>query len=164
MVNFTNLSTGNYDTCSWAFGDGGMSSACVAPSHIYTLTGVYTVSLTVDGLLGADTLTRTNYITVNAPGQPPLADFTAAPTSGVAPLTVNFTNLSTGDYDTCSWAFGDGGTSNACVAPSHIYASTGVYTVSLAVTGTHGVDTMTKPACIHALAQHLVYLPLLLRN
>ena len=42
---------------------------------------------------------------------PPVADFSASPTSGLPPLTVEFTNLSTGDFDTCSWLFGDGGTS-----------------------------------------------------
>ncbi|NIQ09984.1 MAG: PKD domain-containing protein, partial [Gammaproteobacteria bacterium] len=43
--------------------------------------------------------------------QPPTADFAASPTSGTAPLTVNFTDLSSGSPTSWSWDFGDGGTS-----------------------------------------------------
>ena len=144
-VDFTNQSTGDYDTCAWDFGDGGTSSDCSNPSHGYTLIGVYTVTLTVSGLGGTDTLIRTNYITVYEPAQ---ADFSASPTSGVAPLTVAFTNQSTGDYDTCSWDFGDGGTSSDCSDPSHDYTSSGVYAVSLTVSGPGGSDTETKAGYI----------------
>src|SRR5262245_25548342 len=42
----------------------------------------------------------------------PVANFAANPTSGAAPLTVAFTNQSTGTINTFAWNFGDGGTSN----------------------------------------------------
>lgn len=61
-VVFTNTSTGDYDTSLWEFGDG-MTSTMEHPIHIYS-TGVYTVSLTVDGPGGSDTETRERYITV----------------------------------------------------------------------------------------------------
>ena len=38
----------------------------------------------------------------------PVADFTATPTSGLAPLKVVFTNTSAGTYTSCLWEFGDG--------------------------------------------------------
>lgn len=80
-------------------------------------------------------------------GTPPpgtiAANFTASPTSGNAPLTVQFTDESTGDIDTWSWDFGDGGTSTA-QNPKHTYENPGTYTVSLTVTGTAGSDTETK--------------------
>jgi PKD repeat protein len=37
------------------------------PTHVYTTAGVYTVTLTVGGPGGTDTLTRANYITVSEP-------------------------------------------------------------------------------------------------
>jgi PKD repeat protein len=77
-------------------------------------------------------------------GQPPPpppydANFTADPTSGTEPLTVQFTDESTGSITSWSWDFGDGGTSTEQNA-SHIYYSPGVFTVSLTVTGPGGSD------------------------
>jgi PKD repeat protein len=139
VVDFTNLSTGDYDTCSWNFGDGGTSSVCFPPTYTYNTFGTYTVSLTVSGNGGEDTETKTDYITSCV-----YADFSGTPTSEIAPLDVYFTNLSYGDYDTCSWVFGDGGTSSECEPPTYTYHTPGVYTVSLTVSGAGGEDTETK--------------------
>jgi PKD repeat protein len=74
----------------------------------------------------------------------PTAAFTATPTQGQAPLTVNFTDQSTGGTITnWAWDFGDGGTSNV-QNPSHIYTHAGTYQVTLTVSGPCGVDTETK--------------------
>jgi len=64
-VTFTNQSTLAEAITSylWDFGDG-TTSPITNPVHIYTAAGVYTVSLTASGPGGSDTLTRTNYITV----------------------------------------------------------------------------------------------------
>jgi PKD repeat protein len=142
-VQFTNLSTGDYDTLTWDFGDGG-SSVEASPSHVYTAAGTYTVSLTVTGDGGTDVETKTAYITVYTAVN---ADFSADVTSGIAPLTVQFTDLSTGDYDTLAWDFGDGG-SSVEASPSHVYTAAGTYTVSLTVTGDGGTDVETKTAYI----------------
>ena len=65
--------------------------------------------------------------------------FTAAPTSGTAPLNVQFTNTSTGTAPlTYAWDFGDrgvGGQHVDATNPSHTYTSAGTYTVKLTVTG-----------------------------
>ncbi len=63
MVNFSNTSTGSITSYAWTFGDGG-TSTLVAPSHSYAAAGIYTVSLTVTGPGGSNTLTRSNYVTV----------------------------------------------------------------------------------------------------
>jgi PKD repeat protein len=144
-VDFTNSSTGDYDTCSWDFGDGGTSSECAPPTYTYSTPGMYTVSLTVSGNGGEDTETKTDHITVYEAAQ---AAFSASPTTGIAPLDVDFTNTSTGDYDTCSWDFGDSGTSSECAPPTYTYSTPGVYTVSLTVTGNGGEDTETKTGYI----------------
>lgn len=142
-VDFADL-TGNSPTSwSWTFGDGG-SSTDQNPSHTYTGAGTYTVSLTAANSQGQDTLTRTDYIDVTggAP-QPPVADFSGNPTSGDAPLTVNFTDLSANTPTSWDWTFGDGGSSTA-QNPSHEYANAGDYTVSLTATNAQGSDSETK--------------------
>ncbi|MEW6073618.1 MAG: PKD domain-containing protein, partial [Planctomycetota bacterium] len=74
--------------------------------------------------------------------------FTAAPLIGEAPLTVSFTDASTGvDLDSWSWDFGDGGTS-AQQNPIHVYTSPGTYTVRLEVDGLSGYDQITRPNLI----------------
>jgi hypothetical protein len=63
-----------------------------------------------------------------------IADFSATPTYGVPPVTVQFTDESAGTPTGWTWDFGDGNTSNER-NPEHTYTSTGNYTVSLTVTG-----------------------------
>ena len=73
----------------------------------------------------------------------PDAEFTADPRSGPAPLTVSFTDLSTGDPTSWSWDFGDTRTSTTR-NPTHVYDSEGQYTVSLTVRNADGEDTEVK--------------------
>jgi PKD repeat protein len=61
------------------------------------------------------------------------AKFTSTPVSGQVPLTVQFTDTSTGSPVAWAWTFGDGGTSTE-QNPSHSYNAEGSYTVSLTVT------------------------------
>jgi len=140
-VQFMDISTGNITSWSWDFGDGGTSTQR-DPSHEYQDAGSYTVSLTATGPGGSDTETKTNYIAVTAP-LPPTAAFSGSPTSGEAPLAVQFTDNSTGSISGWSWTFGDGGGSTE-QNPSHEYQNVGSYTVSLTVTGLGGSDTETK--------------------
>jgi PKD repeat protein len=79
----------------------------------------------------------------------PVADFSGNPTSGSVPLTVAFTDLSTGSPTSWSWTFGDGGSSTA-QHPSHEYTAANAYTVSLTVQNAQGQDTETKPNYITA--------------
>ena len=130
---------------SWSFGDGGTSTA-TNPSHTYSAPGAYDVSLTVTTTVGSDGETKPSYINVSAPPVGPTAAFTGAPTSGIAPLTVNFTDMSTpGTSPILShlWNFGDGGTSTA-TNPSHTYNAAGSYTVTLGVATAVGTDSDTK--------------------
>lgn len=77
----------------------------------------------------------------------PTAAFSAAPTSGIAPLTVQFTDTSTYDPTSWHWDFGDGRTSIA-QSPRHTYSTAGTYTVALTVTNAWGSDTETKTGYI----------------
>ena len=73
----------------------------------------------------------------------PTADFAGVPVSGRSPLTVEFTDLSSGVPTAWLWDFGDGGTSGA-QNPSYVYAVPGSYTVSLAVTNALGSDVRVR--------------------
>lgn len=65
------------------------------------------------------------------PGTAPVAAFTGAPTSGIAPLTVQFTDQTDG-AESWTWSFGDGKTSTL-QNPTHTYTVPGTYPVSLNV-------------------------------
>ncbi|WP_301664451.1 PKD domain-containing protein [Methanoculleus frigidifontis] len=145
-VQFTDESTGDPTSWTWDFGDGGTSTD-QNPSHTYSAPGTYTVSLTATNADGSDTETKTDYITVNEVLAPPVAAFSATPTSGTAPLTVQFTDESTGVIDTCRWDFGDGGTSTD-QNPQHTYGAAGTYTVALTVANGAGSCTEEKVGCI----------------
>jgi PKD repeat protein len=82
-----------------------------------------------------------------------VADFVGVPVTGFAPLTVAFTDLTTGGTPTqWAWDFGDGAT-DTVQNPTHIYTVPGLYTVSLTVTTATGqTDTETKIEYIEVLA------------
>jgi PKD repeat protein len=100
--------------------------------------GVNTIETNLFGVLGL----KTQAVAPPAP----VANFNSAPNSGTAPLLVSFTDTSTGNISSRLWSFGDGATSTA-TNPTHSYAA-GTYSVSLAVTGPDGSDTLTKPNLI----------------
>jgi len=151
-VSFSDLSTNSPTSWLWDFGDGGASTE-QHPSHQYTTAGTYTVSLTVGNDGGSDAVTKADYVTVAM-----VAGFTAAPPTGMAPLTVSFADTSAGNPTSWSWAFGDGASASA-QNPSHQYAHGGQYTVSLTATNLGGSDTMTKSNYIAATYHFLGFLP-----
>jgi PKD repeat protein len=97
--------------------------------------------MTTDGMAFDD-------ISVISYDVPPVADFSGTPTSGTAPLTVDFTDESLYNPTSWSWDFGDGGTSTE-QNPSYVYEDPGTYTVSLTATNAYGSDTEIKTAYIN---------------
>jgi len=83
----------------------------------------------------------------------PLASFTAAPISGVAPLTVHFDAGPSSDPDgdslTYTWTFGDGAAGVGRTL-SHVYAVDGEYTVQLIVTDRWGMDSTASQTILVA--------------
>jgi PKD repeat protein len=134
-VNLTGSATGGTSPYSyrWTFGDGG-SSTSQNPSHTYSSAGSYTATLTVTDSQSA-TNSKSLTITVTSAHAQLVATASASPTSGQAPLTVNFTGSATGSAPRCSysWNFGDGGTSST-QNPSYTYSAVGTYTATLTVT------------------------------
>ncbi|WP_304020552.1 PKD domain-containing protein [Methanospirillum hungatei] len=146
-VQFTDTSTTEWSVWTWDFGDGG-SSVIKNPSHVYETPGTYTVKMTVGSMSGTYTVTKDNYITVTQSGGI-VADFTATPTTGTAPLTVQFTDTSTGSPTMWAWDFGDGTTEGMLANPSHTYQNAGTYTVKLtASSATGGSSTKIKEGYI----------------
>jgi PKD repeat protein len=138
-VVFTDTSTGTASGWIWEFGDGSRSFL-QNPTHKYSKAGTYTVNLTVKNAAGSNTITKTEYIKVMAK---PVAEFSATPTLGKTPLTVAFTDASTGSPTKWKWSFGDG-TSSTIQNPKHKYSKTGSYTVTLTSTNAAGISTTTK--------------------
>ncbi|MFQ3647212.1 MAG: PKD domain-containing protein [Anaerolinea sp.] len=138
-VRFTNQSQGQITSFLWFFGDGSTSTQ-QNPVHTYTRAGIYTITLQVTGPGGTSNVSR--QITVTGIN-PPVASFTADRVSGPAPLTVQFTNRSTGNITAYNWDFGDGSTSTL-ISPSHTFATVGTYNVILQVTGQGGVSTVVR--------------------
>ncbi|MDD4248615.1 MAG: PKD domain-containing protein, partial [Methanosarcina sp.] len=144
-VQFTDLSV-NAEEWNWDFGDGAVSPE-QNPAHTYSTAGNYTVSLTAANKNGTDS--KINTIKVLEPPVLPVADFTSNVTSGNAPLTVQFTDLSK-NAEEWNWDFGDG-TSSPEQKPAHTYSAAGNYTVSLTATNANGTDS--KLAVITVLEQ-----------
>jgi parallel beta-helix repeat protein len=137
-VSFMDTSTGNPMRWKYDFGDG-TSSTARNPAHVYRVPGTYDVSLTVFAIDGSrlisNTTVKVDLVTVEGTPVPGLeANFTAEPLSGTAPLSVAFTDTSTGDPQFWKYDFGDGFSSSS-PNPEHTYRWPGTFTVKLTVTG-----------------------------
>ncbi|WP_011306969.1 PKD domain-containing protein [Methanosarcina barkeri] len=147
-VAFTDTSTGSPTSWFWKFGDGS-KSFLQNPIHKYSKAGIYTVNLTVKNAKGKNTVTKTQYIKVITK---PVANFNSSVTSGKTPLTVKFTDTSTGTPAKWRWDFGDGSKS-FLQNPVHKYSKAGTYTVNLTVKNTKGSNTVTKTEYIKVITK-----------
>jgi len=135
-VTFTNTST-DASSFVWDFGDGSQETI-ENPTHVYTSSGSYTVSLEVTSENGKKNSTATNTLLVIDAG-----DFSYAPMPTYIDTDITFTDLSANSPVSWLWTFGDGGSSTQ-QNPVHSFASTGTYAVTLEATGAAGVATVTK--------------------
>ncbi|HPQ75772.1 MAG TPA: PKD domain-containing protein [Methanoregulaceae archaeon] len=140
-VQFTDKTTGTPTSWAWSFGDGSTSTD-QNPVHVYTVKGTYSVQLTATNNEGVSTKTKPGYIRV---GQGLAADFEYEPSNpdNIAPLTVAFTDMSTGNPLRWTWRFGDGYVSTDR-NPIHTFQNPGSYDVTLTVTGMEGSVSATK--------------------
>ena len=146
-VTFRDYSTGTTPlTYAWEFGDGATSTE-QNPKHVYIRKDVYTVKLTVTNFYGTSTETKVNYIAI---GLAPNAGFTGEPTSGNAPLSVAFTDHSSGYPTTWNWNFGDG-QGSAVQSPIHTYWAGGDYSVTLTASNEYGATTASKNYYVHVM-------------
>ena len=134
-IQFTDLSTTppgiTILSWEWNFGDGG-TSTLQNPSHTYTSTGFYTVSLKITSSTGCNsTAVIGNYIRIVSGIT---TNFTfLAPSTCTAPFVVSFQDQSSGPGTlTYTWNLGNGNTSNL-PNPTTTYPAAGNYTVQLNV-------------------------------
>lgn len=136
-LTFTNTSSTGY-TYRWNFGTGGgFQTFPFGPvTHSFPNPGTYTVQLValVPGAGASCTDTTKIPITI-LPS--PVSSFSMAPVIGCNTLSnVTFTNNSVSAVS-YTWSFGNGNTSNLQIPPPQNYTNTGVFTVTLAITGTN---------------------------
>jgi PKD repeat protein len=135
---------------SWNFGDGATGSGRVT-SHTYTADGTFPIRLTVTDNEGK-TGSTTKSITIVRYNDPPIAEFSFSPTTGIFPLQVTFDASASWDPDGSivqySWDFGDGSTGSGKVVP-HTY-NWGTFSVRLTVRDNNNA-TATKIRVIEVL-------------
>jgi PKD repeat protein len=141
VVSFTDNST---DAISWQWNfNGGASSASTQnPNRTFSEIGTYDVRLVVTDINGClDTVINPALITTTGA----VVNFEVDTTYGCDNLTVEFSDLTTpvGTIVSWAWNFGDGGTGTA-QNPSHVYAGSGGYDVTLTTTDNAGcINTLT---------------------
>ncbi len=146
-VLFTDTSTNTPTAWNWSFGDGTANSTIKNPTHTYSAAGNYTVALTVSNSAGSNATTKASYIKVTANTPPnvakPVVSFWASRTSGTAPITLGFTDASTGSPTSWKWSFGDG-TYSTLKNPRHTYSKAGTYSITLTASNAAGSGTKTR--------------------
>jgi PGF-pre-PGF domain-containing protein len=135
----------SYNATSWYWiFDGINTSTSQNPLFEYAVPGIFSVNHSSSNAYDTFWTNKSNYITANPPGATvPVADFTGSPVSGTAPLTVLFTDQSTGSPTSWNWSFGDGNYSSFR-SPAHTYTSAGAFTVSLNATNAAGSNISTR--------------------
>lgn len=128
-LNFTSFSYSLTKPASnyvWNFGDGG-SSTLSNPSHTYTQTGRYLVTLLTSDSTCSDSMTDWVYVYCLTPCDSFYANISISADTSTKSSAVLY-NRSIGTIHSHSWDFGDGITSNLA-APKHTYTSSGTYTI-----------------------------------
>jgi len=124
----------------WKFGDL-LSSTEENPSHQYTGSGNYDVSLIVINEIGNEyRVSKPGLITVLDPRV--VADFQCNPVTHIN-VPEEFKDFSTGNITSYSWWFGDG-TMSSEQSPIHTFTTAGTYAVVLTVRGPIGTDTIQR--------------------
>lgn len=136
VVEFQNTSDLG-DTYEWEFGDG-MTSTDENPTHTYTETGLYNVTLLVTDSNGCAAPNLINYqVDYTWDASNMAASFTSVEDNQCDFLDAEFTNTSI-QGDTFEWDFGDGTPTSNLENPSHTYTSPGSYLVTLTVSDSQG--------------------------
>jgi len=148
-VYFNDTSTNSPTSWFWTFGDGGTSTE-QNPVHTYTGSNLYPVSLNATNANGSDIETKTAYVVTGTPSSP-VADFSANITSGMAPLPVKFTDLSTNIPTSWQWAYKNA-TGNWTIFattqnPEYTFPA-GTYDINLTATNSGGSDDEIKTGFI----------------
>ncbi len=145
LTDASNPNGGTINGWSWTFGDGG-TSAIQNPTHVYAISGTYTVTLSVTTVNGCKSpVPDTIIVTIAAA---PIADFTLPGNTclpGASPIFVNTTTISdgTGNQITYVWSFGTD--TSYAKDPTFVFPGTGPYDIKLTATSNQGcTDSKTQ--------------------
>jgi subtilisin family serine protease len=154
-VEFTNTTTGSEPIdYLWDFGDG-ITSMLTSPSHLYEMTGTFTVTLTASNFFGDASLSQA--VEVLAPILPTAEFESNSPV--LLGETAVFTNTSTGSGAlSFEWDFGDDVTSTL-ESPTHVFATAGTFQVTLTVTSPFGSDDVMHPFVVRE-DVFMIFLPM----
>lgn len=142
-LTFTDESTGPVSSWAWTFGDE-TSSSDASPSHRYASSGTYTVKLVVSGNGSSASASKTIVVGSGSGGSANVdADFEASPATPVAGTVVTFRDTSTGVPNSWYWQFGDG-FSSTLQNPTHAFAKSGTYNVTMTAGNTGSSSAKTK--------------------
>ena len=140
VQNTSVVNSGNIDSIFWHFGEGDTLKILNGPFngfsyHIYSIEGLYNVSLTVFNSEGCDTTKTKSYDFYH-----PEADFDVIPgcTGESTLFNGEFSTPGTGTTLTYDWDFGDGSLHEFTQNTSHTYLINGEYNSSLTVTNSIG--------------------------
>ncbi len=144
------IATGTIDSTYWDFGDGSPLYYGIAPVHIYTTPGTYTVNLTTVSMVGCINILSEEVFIRDAP----VSNFTAPPVcfGDVTPFT-DLTSPALSAITNWLWLFGDGG-SSLLQNPTHVFTTDTLQSVTLVTTNAYGCrDTGIKVIVINELPE-----------
>jgi gliding motility-associated-like protein len=155
-VTVDNKSISENGAFEWDFGDGYITNERDPAPHIYELSGIYTIRLSIE----EDHCSSSDTASITIVPRPPVADFSFDPQSGCAPLTVHFTNLTQNarvEMSTFTWNFGENQAKSNALNPTYTYYEPGIYSVKLDVTNQDGLsDAMLKTQIIEVYPSPMV--------
>jgi PKD repeat protein len=140
-VQFMDNSENDPETWKWDFqNDGTYDSFIQNPSFTYNQVGKYTVKLLVQNSSETDSVIKLNYISVGLN-----CNFSASPTSGQVPVTVQFLDESTDIPTIWKWDFENDGIYDAFIQnPTYTYDEPGEFSVKLFVMNASQTDSLIK--------------------
>lgn len=136
---------GQIDRYEWDFGDGSTGEG-ITMTHTYQNAGTYTIDLLVVDNNGAGARAQKTIEVLEISNEPPVADFTYSPQTGLYPLQVSFDASSSydpdGEISRYSWDFGNDSTASGPQV-THTFSPWGNYSVTLEVEDDMG-ETASK--------------------
>jgi len=123
--------------------------------NLWTLLLLVLAVMVIPAMAGTDhssvldtSLTDANFM-MNAEATAPVASFTGTPTTGTAPLVVQFTDASTDTPTAWAWDFNNDGTIDATTQNvTYTYTTAGTYTVNLTATNAAGSNTSSQTGLV----------------
>ena len=128
----------------WHYAAGNVQSSPVISTYYDDGDGEVYIYFTVNGNPGGVFCLMTGLVSATVAIDAPVANFTANTTSGTAPLTVQFTDISA-NATSWAWDFNNDGTVDSTEQnPAYTYSKAGIYSVNLTVSNAGGSNSEVK--------------------